>query len=57
MTLTVIQTENGPAVRDSEGGVWWPSTEAASQIALAKDPDAEAVKMCIEEPMRGAWHA
>lgn len=43
------------SVVDPEGGVWWPSDEAADEIAAAQDSAAMAVRICTEQPMRGDW--
>ena len=42
-------------VDDAEGGRWFPSDEAAEQIAASSDPEAEAIRLATEEPMRGEW--
>ena len=42
-------------VTDSEGGVWWPSEEAAAEILAAEDPEATAIRIVTTDPMRGEW--
>lgn len=46
---------DGEWVDDAAGWTWVPSDEAAEQIAAAEDPEAEALRICREEPMRGRW--
>lgn len=55
MTLTVDTLQNTPVVRDSEGGVWWPSEEALDEIRASSDPEVTAIRICTQEPMRGTW--
>lgn len=56
-TLTADVSDDSVSVRDSEGGVWWPSDEAKSEILETTDPAARAVEICDAQPMRGKWHA
>lgn len=42
-------------VVDGDGGVWWPSEEAAEEIEAADDSAAKAVEICDTDPMRGEW--
>ena len=42
-------------VVDTEGGVWWPSEDAAAEIEAAEAPAQAAVEMCQAAPMRGVW--
>lgn len=44
------------SVVDARGGRWWPDQTARQQILDAEDEEAEAVRICNEEPMRGQWH-
>lgn len=53
--LTVELAHDVHTVRDPDGGVWWPSEEAAAEIAASDDPGATAIRMCTTEPMRGEW--
>lgn len=55
MTLTVDTLQSTPVVRDSEGGVWWPSEEALDEIRASSDPEVTAIRICTQEPMRGTW--
>ena len=55
--LTAIETTDGWAVSDIDGGRWWPSDEAAEEIAASADPAACAVRIADAEPMRGTWHS
>jgi hypothetical protein len=42
-------------VVDSEGGIWWPNESAQEQIYCSADPDAEAIRICTNQPTRGTW--
>lgn len=42
-------------VGDASGNRWWPSDEAAEEIAASDDPAAAAMVMAYEQPMRGEW--
>lgn len=53
--LSVAVVSDTRVVRDANGGVWWPSDEASEAIEGAADPEAEALRICREEPMRGVW--
>lgn len=53
--MTVIEQDGTLCVEDPAGGVWWPSDEAAAAIAAADDPQAEALRICDAQPMRGDW--
>ena len=57
MALRAIDSAYGWSVVDEDGGRWWP--DSAVDVALAKsdDPGAEIVRICDEQPMRGAWKA
>jgi hypothetical protein len=46
---------NTMTVIDEDGGQWWPSEEAIAQINSASNPEAETLRICEEEPMRGTW--
>lgn len=49
---------DGWCVEDTHhGGIWWPHEDAQAEIAVARDPEAAAVWMCAESPMRGRWEA
>lgn len=54
--LQVQILENQFTVADSDGGIWWPSEEAQAAIQAAPQPEAEAIRICEAEPMRGEWH-
>jgi hypothetical protein len=54
-TMTAEQLTNGWTVIDEDGGQWWPSEEAIAQINSASNPEAEALRICEEDPMRGTW--
>lgn len=56
-TLTAEVTRYSTYVRDAAGGLWYPDDETVDQIRSAKDPEAEALRICQEEPMRGTWHS
>lgn len=43
-------------VVDPDGGIWWPSDEAAEEIAASADPESTAIRIATDEPMRGTWH-
>lgn len=47
----------GWVVDDEDGGRWVPSHEAQTEIEAADDPQATAVQICTESPMRGSWRA
>ena len=53
--IEATETADGWKVTDSEGGIWWPSDEAAEEIESAEDPKAAALRICEAEPMRGTW--
>lgn len=57
MTLQADYTDGTYVVRDTDGGVWWPSDEALAEIQAADDPEAKAVEICDQQPMRGHWSA
>ena len=42
-------------VEDINGGIWWPNTETQAAIQASDDQQAEAVRICDTEPMRGEW--
>lgn len=42
-------------VRDPDGGIWWPSDEAAQEIETHENPNERAIEICRAEPMRGEW--
>jgi hypothetical protein len=48
----------GWRVRDTDGGIWYPSEEALEDIAAAGGVLAQqdrALVICRDEPMRGEW--
>lgn len=53
--LCVDDSGETAAVIDADGGIWRPSDEAQHQIDLAAYPGNEAIRICVEEPMRGGW--
>ena len=55
MTLHTEIMDGRIVVVDTEGGVWWPSKEAAAEIEAAEDPAQAAVEMSQAAPMRGVW--
>lgn len=55
MTL-IPETRHGVmTVLDTDGGRWWPSDEALAEIEASDDPEATALRICENEPMRGQW--
>ena len=42
-------------VTDRAGGRWWPDDEAGKEIATSNNPEGTALRICIEQPMRGEW--
>ena len=55
MTLHTEIMDDRIVVVDTEGGVWWPSKDAAAEIEAAEDPAQAAVEMSQAAPMRGVW--
>ena len=55
--LYAVDGARGWSVVDPDGGQWWPSDEAAAEIAAAGNPSARARRICDTEPMRGSWSA
>jgi hypothetical protein len=56
-TLLEAQENDGDfCVIDPDGGVWWPSDDAAAEINASSDPKATAIRIATENPMRGTWH-
>ena len=55
MTIHAERMDDRLVVVDAEGGVWWPSEEAAAEIEAAEAPAQAAVEMCQAAPMRGVW--
>lgn len=53
--LTVEVRDGVYVVVDAEGGVWWPHEAASREIEAAADPEALALRICNETPMRGEW--
>ena len=56
-TLSADTLDDTIVVRDSEGGVWWPSDEAVEEITASSAPEQTAPRICRDEPMRGEWRA
>lgn len=56
-TMTADLCDDTWTVVDSEGGRWWPSDEAADEIAASNEPAATAVRIATNEPMRGQWRS
>lgn len=52
-TLSLTDRDNTPVLVDSEGGVWWPTDEAAEAIRAADDQLAEAIRQM--EAGNGGW--
>ena len=42
-------------VRALDGGRWWPDEQAEAEIDAASEPEAEALRICSQTPMRGVW--
>ena len=43
-------------VRDDDGiSLWTPNAEATIEIIASCDPEAKAVEICTDQPMRGRW--
>lgn len=53
--FTTDTIDNIVTVIDSEGGRWIPSKEAQAEIKASPNPEAAAIRICAEEPMRGVW--
>lgn len=47
-TITVV---------DPDGGIWWPSDEARTDIERSTNPAETALRICREQPMRGVWRS
>jgi len=54
-TLSTTTLHDTICVVDDEGGTWHPSPEAAAEIDASSDPEATALRICREAPMRGEW--
>jgi hypothetical protein len=56
-TLKAVVIAGEIAVKDVRDGisVWYPSREAAREIAESGDPKTTAVEICAKMPMRGTW--
>lgn len=52
-TLSLTDRDNTPVLVDAEGGVWWPTDEAAEIILGAEDQLAEAIRQM--EAGNGGW--
>ena len=55
--LTADVYRDRACVEDVIGGVWWAGDEALARILAAADPEAEAIRIAAEEPMRGTWES
>jgi len=55
--LAATETVYGWCVEDEHGGIWWPGDAARLQIEGSDLPGAEAVRLCLEEPMQGEWRS
>ena len=55
MTIHAERMDDRLVVVDTEGGVWWPSEDAAAEIEAAEDAAQAALEMCQAAPMRGEW--
>ena len=55
MSIIIDTLHDTIVVRDSEGGVWWPSDEARAEIEASPDPEATALMIAEDHPTRGAW--
>lgn len=53
--FTADTIDNIITVIDAEGGRWFPSEEAQAEIESSANPEAAAIRICAEEPMRGTW--
>ena len=53
--LTAESTADAIYVEDEHGGIWHPSDEALAEILASDDPEAAAVRICHQSPLRGAW--
>ena len=53
--LRTETSDNTLTVTDPQGGVWWPDAEATAEIEASDDPEATAIKIATDEPMRGEW--
>lgn len=54
-TLATETLNNKVVVVDTNGGTWHPDAGATKEIAEASDPDATAIRICEQAPMRGEW--
>lgn len=52
---TITDSEGNHGVKDSEGGVWWPTDAAQAEIQASADPEQAALEMCETSPKRGEW--
>lgn len=53
--LAVSVCHDTYTVADECGGRWWPSDEASEEIDASAEPEATALRICTEQPMRGEW--
>lgn len=56
-TFTISTSFGDVYVTDPAGGRWWPSDEAQDEIQQSDDPEATALRICVDAPMRGTWRA
>ncbi len=54
-TLTTSTSFGDIYVTDAAGGAWHPSDEALEEIEASADPEAAAIRICTDAPMRGTW--
>lgn len=53
--LYVDEVYDELTVVDPAGGRWVPSDETQAEIQSADDPEATALRICRNDPMRGEW--
>lgn len=57
-TALVAQcTSDGWRVKDPGGAVWWANEGANDEIAASANQAATALRICVEQPMRGRWES
>jgi len=54
-TLSITIIGDTYCVQDSDGSTWTPGEDAEQEIDASADPEATTLRICAEEPMRGAW--
>ena len=55
MTMTTDNLNGIIIVRDSDGGIWWPSDEVRAEIEASPDPEVTALMIAEDHPTRGTW--